>query len=217
MPRKMRSLYEPNFQTDTNLAKINRIQQIKRLSASFLFVMFGFISTSYSQYSLSLGTNYVYAFGERSIEFPYETYNLNSTQGFEITANNAYQFKGTKIQAIFEVGFRQLYFSGSSDNSAYSGQSTRLIGALGTSYSLTDKFDFAAYIEAENNLEFDYFYSETGDLFRISLSLESTFHLTERLGITLLFSRAMTPITYAYIFTNPQYQARLGLIYQFLK
>ena len=172
---------------------------------------------SYGQYSLTLGTNYVYAFGERSIDFQNEQFNLNSTQGFEITVNNAYRFKDTKLQAVFEVGFRQLYFSGNSPSLTYSGQLNKLIGALGVNYSITEKFDAAAYIEAENNLEFDYFYSETGDLFRISLSVESTFHLTKRFGITLLLSRAMTPITNAYIITNPQYQGRLGLVYQFLK
>ena len=172
---------------------------------------------SYGQYNLSLGVNYVYAFGERTVDFQSTTYSLNTTQGYEITANNSYRFPNTKIQAIFEVGFRQLYFSGSSSNLTYTGQLNKLIGALGGSYSFTDKLDAAAYIEAENNLGFDYFYSETGDLFRISLSLESTFYLTKRFGITLLLSRAMTPITNSYIITNPQYQGRLGLIYQFLK
>lgn len=171
----------------------------------------------YSQYELSLGANYVYAFGDRSVHFQNETYSLNSTHGFEITANNSYQFPNTKIQAVAEVGFRQLYFSGKSETLTYSGQLNKLIGAFGINYSLTDKFDLAAYIEAENNLEFDYFYSETGDLFRVSLSLESKYYLTEQFGITLLLSRAMTPITNAYIITNPQYQVRLGLIYQLLK
>ncbi|MFK7785681.1 MAG: hypothetical protein AB8B56_11225 [Crocinitomicaceae bacterium] len=188
-----------------------------RSLASIILLTIISTANSYAQYSLSLGTNYVHSFGERSIDFQNENFNLNSTHGFEITVNNAYQFPSTKIQAIFEAGFRQLYFSGNSANLTYSGQLNKLIGALGINYSFTDKFGAAAYIEAENNLEFDYFYSETGDLFRVSLSLESTFDLTPRLGITLLLSRAMTPITNAYIITNPQYQVRLGLIYQFLK
>ncbi|MDG1331807.1 MAG: hypothetical protein P8P74_05730 [Crocinitomicaceae bacterium] len=182
-----------------------------------LALLFGTSTRVYSQYNLSIGSNYVYAFGDRSIDFQDETFSLNSTQGFEITVNNSCQFVDTKISAVFEVGFRQLYFSGNSEILRYSGQLNKLIGALGVNYSFTDKFEAAAYIEAENNLEFDYFYSETGDLFRISLSLESTCYIIERLGITLLLSRAMTPITNAYIITNPQYQARLGLIYQFLK
>lgn len=172
---------------------------------------------SHSQYSLSLGTNYVYAFGERSIDFQNETFDLNSTQGFEITANNAYQFPGTKIQAVFEVGFRQLYFSGNSTNLMYSGQLNKLISSFGSKYSISDRFGVAGFIEAENNLSFSDFNTGTGDLFRISLSLESSYFFTDKLGLTFLLSRAMTPITEAYVISNPQYQARLGLIYQFLK
>lgn len=192
-------------------------QLLIRLSTALLLVLFGFIPMSFSQYNLSLGANYVYAFGERTIDFQSASYNLNTTQGFELTVNNSYQFPNTKIEGVFELGFRQLYFSGSSNNLIYKGQLVKLIGALGVNYSLTDKFDVASYIEAENNLAFDAFYSETGDLFRVSLSLESKLHLTKRLGITFLMSRAMTPISNAYIISNPQYQARLGLIYQFIK
>lgn len=172
---------------------------------------------SYGQYNLSLGVNYIYAFGERTVDFQSTTYSLNTTQGYEITANNSYHFPNTKIQVVFEVGFRQLYFSGSSSNLTYSGQLNKLIGALGGSYSFTDKLDAAAYIEAENNLGFDDFNTGTGDLFRISLSLESSYSLTKSLGVTFLLSRAMTPITEAYIIPNPQYQVRLGLVYQFIK
>ena len=182
-----------------------------------LIVGLCFSCFSFGQYGLSLSANYVYAFGDRTIDFQSTSYNLNATQGFEVTLNNSYLFPNTNIESVFEVGFRQLYFSGNSNNSVYNGQWVKLIGALGINYSFTDKFSATAYIEAENNLEFDYFYSETGDLFRISLSLESTYHLTERLGITFLMSRAMTPITNAYIISNPQYQARLGLIYKLIK
>jgi hypothetical protein len=200
----------------TSKRKITRTlsSQVKQI---VLIVSLCFSHFSFGQYGLSLGANYVYAFGDRTVDFQSASYDLNATRGFELTANNSYHFPNTNIESVFEVGFRQLFFSGSSNNSEYNGQLVKLIGALGISYSFTDKFSATAYIEAENNLEFDYFYSETGDLFRISLSIESTYNLTERLGITFLLSRAMTPITNAYIITNPQYQARLGLTYTVIK
>ena len=56
-----------------------------------------------------------------------------------------------------------------------------------------------------------------GDLFRVSLSAEGMIKVTPRIGVTCLFSRAMTPIAEAYIITNPQYQVRLGVTYYFRK
>ena len=204
-----------------NLAKYLFIKakhfSMKQLRFGVLLALICSTALSYGQYNISLGVNYVYAFGERTIDFQNAAYSLNSTQGYEITANNSYRFLNSKIQAIFEIGFRQLYFSGNSENLTYNGQLNKLIGALGGSYSFTDKLDVATYIEAENNLELDDFSIGTGDLFRISLSAESTYFLNKNLGITFLLSRAMTPITEAYIIYNPQYQVRLGVIYKFLK
>ena len=84
-------------------------------------------------------------------------------------------------------------------------------------YLFTNKWNAAAYIEAENNLDFEDFNFGMGDLFRVSLSIEGKYLITDRIGITGLFSRAMTPISEVYIIPNPQYQIRLGFTYQFLK
>jgi hypothetical protein len=186
----------------------------------FLFTLFlliiGISNTSFGQSKLSAGVNYIAAFGEKTIDFQNTEYFINTSHGYEITLNNSYHFRNTKIQGVFEIGFRQLNFSGSSDNLIYSGQVIKLIGALGANYSFNDKWDVATYVEVENNLGLDEFNSGTGDLFRISLSLETKYFLTDHLGISLLMSRAMTPITNGYIILNPQYQTRLGLIYKFL-
>jgi len=174
-------------------------------------------ATSYSQYNLSIGTNYVRAFGERSVDFQNETFNLNPTHGFEITANNSYRFQHPDIETLFNIGFRQLYFSGSSTNVIYSGQQYKLITSIGTGYYLTEKFRISGAIEVENNRALEDFNIGDGDLFRVCLSLQSSYFLSDRFGLNVLVSRAMTPITEAYILTNPQYQVRFGLMYKIIK
>lgn len=200
------------------------LSRIKTVDSTFVrarclvfFVLFFSTSLSFGQYGLSVGANYVHAFGDRNINFQNTMYDLNATNGYEITLNNHYQFPNTRIQALLEVGFRQLYFSGNSSTLSYSGQHNKLIGAIGTRYELAEKMGVSGFIEVENNRVLDDFNLGDGDLFRVCLSLESSYFITENLGFTALVSRAMTPITEAYIITNPQYQVRLGLVYRFIK
>lgn len=188
-----------------------------RANCSVFFAFFLSTGFSFGQYGLSVSTNYVHAFGDKKINFQNTMYDLNATNGYEITLNNHYQFPNTRIQALLEVGFRQLHFSGSSSNLSYSGQHSKLIGAIGTRYELAEKMGVSGFIEVENNRVLDDFNLGDGDLFRVCLSLESSYFITEKLGFTALVSRAMTPITEVYIITNPQYQIRLGLVYRFFK
>lgn len=169
--------------------------------------------SSFGQYHFSTGANYIYAFGDRTVELQSNQYDLQPTHGYEITANNGYRFSESNLDVLLKVGFRQLYFSGSSENLTYSGQLNKFVSSLGIRYRFTDKIGFAGYIEAENNLPLDDFYAGAGDLFRVCLSAEGSYALSKKLAFTALVSRAMTPITEAYILTNPQYQVRIGLTY----
>lgn len=189
----------------------NRFLLLLRSVLIIVSVSLGFVS--FGQYQFSVGGNYVHSFGDRSIELQSVSYNLDPTYGYEVSANNAYLFSETKLQAVLKVGFRQLFFSGSSDNLTYYGHVNKLFSSAGIRYRISEKIGIAGYIEAENNLALDEFNTGTGDLFRVCLSAEGSYQLTNRFQLNCLLSRAMTPITDAYLITNPQYQVRLGVAY----
>lgn len=170
-----------------------------------------------AQYQLALGGNYVYCFGERIIPLQGDTYHLDHTQGFEALARNTYHFPDTKFDAHLNVGFRYLTFAGRSENTQYTGALNKVFASGGIGYALWNNIDLNTYIEAENNVEFNQFFIGSGDLFRVNLAAEVSYSFHERFNATLLVSRAMTPITNAYIFTNPQYQFRVGLNYLLIK
>ncbi len=189
------------------------------LSLALLGLMQFFIcwnNTSQAQYRFSLSANYVYCFGERIIDLQGATYHLDHTQGFEVLARNNYQLN-TKLDIHLNLGFRYLTFAGRSENIQYNGALNKVFASGGLGYALTKKIRLNAYIEAENNVAFNQFIFGSGDLFRINLAAELMYPLSDRLFGTILVSRAMTPITNAYIFTNPQYQFRVGLNYRLFK
>ncbi|MCH2224120.1 MAG: hypothetical protein MK066_05070 [Crocinitomicaceae bacterium] len=197
-----------------------RTKNLEHLGKSRLYFglfFLGITSSIHSQYDISVGINYISAFGKRSIDLQNTTYFLNNTQGYEVTLNNSYHFTNRKVETIFKVGFRQLYFSGYSTNLTYNGQLNKLVGAAGLNYLVTEEINLSSYLEIENNLDLDEFNAGNGDLFRLSLSLEGKYKISEKLGLTCLFSCAMTPISEVYILINPQYQVRLGLTYQITK
>ncbi|MCR9174174.1 MAG: hypothetical protein NXI10_16880 [bacterium] len=169
-----------------------------------------------AQYDLSFGANYVYCFGERIIDLQGATYHLDHTQGFEFLGANSYKFNDSRFSAHLRLGFRYLTFAGRSENTSYSGALNKVFASGGVGYAIADKINVNAFIEAENNKEFDKFIIGSGDLFRVNLAAETQYSFTERLSAIILVSRAMTPITEAYIFTNPQYQFRVGVNYRML-
>ena len=171
---------------------------------------------SQAQYHLSIGSNYVYCFGERIIDLQGTTYHLDHTQGFEFLVRNSYHFNSSKLNANLNVGFRYLSFAGRSEETKYHGALNKFFASGGIGYSLTNSFRMNAYIEAENNIPFDQFLIGSGDLFRVNLAAELCYSVNNKLSASLLVSRAMTPITEAYIFTNPQYQFRIGISYLLL-
>jgi hypothetical protein len=185
-----------------------------------LLVLLFFIGNSNStiaQYHLSLGVNYAHSFGERSLDLLGTSYQLNPTNGGEVLLRNEYQFKRPKkLHARLNIGYRFIYFSGQSNTSSYKGSLQKAFASGGIGYELTERITTSAYIEVENNVAFKKFEIGKGDLFRVSLATEVMFQLTDKFAILGLFSRAMTPITPAYIFSNPQYQIRIGLNYQIL-
>ena len=170
-----------------------------------------------AQFQLSFGGNYVYCFGERIIPLQGDIYHLDHTQGFEVLVRNTYHFPETKFDAHLNAGFRYLTFAGRSENTQYNGALNKVFASGGVGYSLLDNINLNAYIEAENNVEFNQFFIGSGDLFRVNLAAEVAYSFHERFYATVLVSRAMTPITNAYIFTNPQYQFRVGLNFRLIR
>lgn len=169
-----------------------------------------------AQYHLELGANYVYSFGQDEVNFQGQKYMLNTTQGFEITANNLYQFKDSAWIAVIEVGYRQLGFSGESVDLKYNGTTHKFTAAFGARYLIQPKFRVGAYFELENNLDFEYWATQRADLLRYSVSGEIAYSPIKNLWVTALYNFAYSPITDAYVIFNPQNQFRLGLTYQFL-
>lgn len=178
----------------------------------FVFLFF----CANAQYELSLGSSYVNAFGERKFNILGTNYHINPTHGFQFSARNTYSIRNETIHGHLNLGYRQLYFSGSSGTSVYRGYVQKFFVTSGLGYAISKRIEINALIEAENNLKFKDFNLGMGDLFRVSLALEGSYRITERLNGTLLFSRAMTPISLSYTISNPQYQARIGLNYQLL-
>lgn len=202
---------------------INKIRVLKNsrlvinyLSICGLLFFWGWSNTAHSQYNIGVGSSYIYSFGKNNPSFQGVTYEINTTQGYEIMVNNSYQFKESKIKAALELGYRQLFFSGSSVDLSYTGKIDKFTMALGGQYLVSDKIFLAGYLEIENNLNFEDYSSGRADLLRHSVSLEMGYALKDKLHVTLLYNRAYYPITDAYVIFNPQNQLRLGLTYQFL-
>ena len=114
-----------------------------------LFLLF-FVSfkTVQAQSNFGVSANYVYAFGERAVEMQSSTYHLNSTHGYEITGNGTYRFGTSNFEAVLELGFRQLIFSGNANDLSYRGQLNKLISAFGCRYIFSNRFNSAVYLEA---------------------------------------------------------------------
>lgn len=197
------------------IATLARLKHYSHLLAlvGILQLAIAFTNQSKAQYHFGIGTNYVYCFGERIIPLQGDVYHLDHTQGFEVLAMNRYQFKG-KLHANLNLGFRYLTFAGRSENVNYNGATHKIFASGGIGYAITEKFKCNGYMEAENNVAFNQILLGYGDLFRVNLAAELEYSLTKKVKSTLLVSRAMTPITNAYIFTNPQYQFRIGFNYQ---
>lgn len=185
---------------------------MRGLLIPFLFSLLN--STANAQYQLSFGTNYVYCFGERIIDLQGDTYHLDHTQGFEVLMRNTYKFPDSRFGAYLNVGYRYFTFAGRSENLQYNGADWKLFASSGIGHAITDKLNMNGYVEVENNVEFNEFFIGSGDLFRVNLAAELAYSFNEKFYSTVLVSRAMTPITNAYIFTNPQYQFRVGLNYR---
>jgi hypothetical protein len=211
------------FNNGQNTNMINKIRVIKSsqliinyLSICGLLFFLGWSNTARAQYNIGVGSNYIYSFGESNPSFQGVTYQRNPTQGYEATVNNSYQFKESKIKVILELGYRQLFFSGSSVDLSYTGKIDKFTMAFGSQYLVSDKIYLAGYVEIENNLNFEDYTTGKADLIRHSVSLEMGYALKDKLHVTLLYNRAYYPITDAYVIFNPQNQLRLGLTYQFL-
>lgn len=190
---------------------------LREVTLIVLLFFIGNSNNAIAQYHLSLGLNYVHPFGERTLDLLGTSYQLNPTNGGEILFRNEYHFnRSKKIHARLNIGYRLIYFSGQSNTSSYKGSLQKAFASGGIGYKLTERITTSAYIEVENNVAFKKFEIGKGDLFRVSLATEGMFQLTDKFSLLGAFSRAMTPITPAYIFSNPQYQVRIGLNYQIL-
>lgn len=170
----------------------------------------------YAQNSLGLSTNYIHSFGKGTSEIQGTTYHLNTTSGYEITLNYLHDVKNTDIQTVLELGYRQIYFSGKSDDLVYSGNLIKVTGTLGCNYLINKELYIGGLFEIENNMDLDETYAGRGDLYRYSISLEVGYKILDKLTTTMLVNRAFYPISEPYTIFNPQNQIRLGLTFKLL-
>jgi hypothetical protein len=182
-----------------------------------IIFLHGIPNKTYAQNSLNLSSNYIYSFGNSTSEFQGNTYKANTTSGYEITLNYLHDVKKTDLQTVLELGYRHIFFSGSSDELVYSGELMRLTGTLGCNYLVNKKLHVGGLLEIENNMDLDETYTGRGDLYRYSVSLEAGYKILNKLTAAFLINRAFYPISKSYTIFNPQNQLRLGLTYTILQ
>lgn len=180
---------------------------------SFLACYSLVLFSSSAQSNIEIAASYVGGLGEDEILIWNSSINPEFSSGFDLRGIYTYKIKPAPIQAVAQLGYKQLNFSGSGsdDNSSYKGVTKKLSFALGGRYLIDDRWVAGAYLDIENNLDFDDYRTQTTDLLRYAAIVEVIYRIKYDIGISVAYSRAFYPLQDHYLIFNPANQFRLGI------
>ncbi len=164
-----------------------------------------------AQSNVEIGVSYAGGFNQRDLVVWNSRISPVFFTGFDLRSAYTYRFQALPFQAVGQIGYKQLRFS--ADQNAeihYSGNTQKLSLAFGGRY-LIKNWNIGAYLDIENNRDFDVFRTQTSDLLRYAGVLEVLLRIKYSLGIQFAYSRALYPLQDHYLMLNPKHQFRLGI------
>ncbi|UTW66350.1 outer membrane beta-barrel protein [bacterium SCSIO 12643] len=186
------------------------------LSALIISLLTLFSLSSQAQYHLSTELDYVFGFNARDISLHHAHVDANSSHGYQFLVINSYRIKESSFEPLIKIGFKYLHTSGEMTHLKYDSDTYKLVIGIGSRYYVSPKISVGVLLGIENNLDFDYFRTQTSDLFRYSTQAEFQYQLTKHWASTFTYDYTFYPTRDHYLFTNPQHQMRVGIIYKIL-
>jgi hypothetical protein len=199
---------------------MNLLSEIKkrkvRLNLFTISLLTIFSFPIHAQYNLSIETNYVMGFNTHNIGLQHLEVSENLAHGYQLMTVNSLRFKKTEVEPTIKIGMKYLRTSGSMVDLSYKTDTYKFAMAIGTRYHIDSTFTIGAFLGFENNLDFDYFRTQTSDLFRYSIQSEFQYKISRKWDAILIYDYAFLPTSDHYFFTNPQHQIKIGFIYRIL-
>ena len=169
-----------------------------------------------AQYHLAVEAQYVLGFNSKEINLHHQSASENLGHGYQFMITNSYHLPQSKFEPTFKIGTKYLYTSGQMDDLSYTTETYKFAMGLGTRYHIDSTFTVGAIFGLENNLDFDYFRTQTSDLFRYTAQGEIQYKIRPKWNAMLIYEYAFYPTSGHYLFTNPQHQIKVGFTYQIL-
>lgn len=184
---------------------------------AFMLILLPFFNFSVqAQYHLSTEVDYVFGVNSRDMSLHHARVNTNPSHGYQFMVINSYRIKESSFEPLIKLGYKYLNSSGSMEHLTYRSETYKLAIGLGTRYHISPQFSVGALLGIENNLDFENFRTQTSDLFRYSTQVEFQYVMTKHWATTFTYDYAFYPNRDHYLFTNPQHQIKVGIIYQIL-
>jgi len=175
-----------------------------------------FSLSSQAQYRLSTELDYVLGFNSREIYLHHAHVDANLSHGYQLSIINSYQINESSFEPLVKIGMKYLSSSGEMDGLSYSTDTYKFTMGIGSRYYVSSKISIGALFGIENNLDFEHFRTQTSDLFRYSTQAEFQYQLDNHWAAAFTYDYAFYPTRDHYLFTNPQHQMKVGVIYRIL-
>lgn len=163
------------------------------------------------QKGVYLDLAYVQALNNRQLTI--DTRPVSDYLSLGYRANIFYNYPISKVDLRIGGGFKQLYFSGTADNTDFTGVASKGSLFVGGLYRWNKKWKTGLLFRIENNRDLDDFRSQTSDLYRYNAEFEINYAIRKDLFLVFNYSKALGPYSIIYMLSNPSDQFNLGLAY----
>ncbi len=178
-----------------------------------IFLVFAITGLSlHAQKGVYVDAGFVDAFNNRTIYIDNEA--VTGYQSYGYRAGLFYNYPINKLDLRLGAGIKQLFFSGRYQSSDFSGNASKLTANLAGIYNINTLWKVGMALEMENNRDFNDFRAQTSDLFRYNARILVNYKISENIFLSLDYSKALSPYSDYYLFTNPTDQVAIGVNYK---
>ena len=176
----------------------------------------GSFASIQAQYSLLVDAGYIMGFNTKKIVVHHDEVHHNFAHGYQLNISNRYRLKESNLELTNKMGMKSIYSTGHTHDTDFDTETYKFVLTLGALYHINPTIAVGLSFGMENNLDFEYFRTQTSDLFRYSIQPEFEYAFSKRWSATFQYFATLTPLASHYLITNPQHQVQVGLRFKVL-